>query len=1072
MTTVPSTTRLIRRSTGNQLPSITMLAIWQVRRIWRLLLLTALGMLAAVIIACTIPLYSRVTMSAGIRDTLNTPADNSYIIVHSVAHQLSPSLISGITQQMDDYFTQNLGKYTTTAPILTIRTGTMPFISGDGALVGPGAKTFKDDSMQLIGMDINATTPHVTIIKGRLPDANSQQLEIALRPEVAQHLKADVGSQIILSSMYNLPDNSGLGTLRLPLRVVGLFKEKVSTDPFWHGTYYANDALKQGFLMKALVSNEALEARFGKIGPQAILLDTPDLIWYYHLDTTRIDATNMDDLVNGLNNIPVDVPTFTNNPPAVDQASVVVPSDVVQAYRDRISVAQIPIAIFAVLIVGLLLFFQSIMAELLVDQQSSTIALLRSRGSSGRQIFSAFVIQSLVLGMIALIAGPLLAIPVATMLVQRTLAQTQQGALNLISGDAIQVALGVRWLALAVVACSVITMILSIHRVTKYDVLALRREAARTTRRPFWQRFYLDMIAILVSIVAYGFSLYLQNTGLLDPQTSVLLASPLTLVSCFFFLVGCAMVLIRFFPLLLQLGGKLTTRSRNVAPMLALAQMSRSPYQSIRMTLLLMFATTFIIFTMIFSASQSQHILDVASYQTGADFSGNMGGASSFSLQPLQDQINAYQKISGVSAASVGYNTTLHTSVTSDYDVAARLLAVDPQSFVKATIWPEYSSLTNPDLVMKQLTGQRSYYQQFLPKPTPTATTTKPKATAQAGGTAKATASATPQASGTAQATATATTQAITIGIQPGNTTQGKPKVQDRPLPAIVDDSTWNALRLTMGKPFNLSGIAGPVIFVPIARVSHLPTVNDKAPNSVAEHGVMVDFASYKAVYEAASLGGGQSFINSQLQTNYAWLRAKSDARSLSSVRNAITKGRLLISPLYDRYSIIAQGRNDPLYLDIAGVLTLGALAPILLALVCNLIASWSNVRGRLTNFAMLRALGTTPSQIASILTWEQCLIYTCAIGLGTGFGLLLAKLTLPAMSFTSAPQSGVTDQASTGSGNFFAMQNVPPIQMLVPNSLLLVIGTLILISIIVLGLMVYAASRPTLGQALRLNED
>ncbi|HXR66657.1 MAG TPA: FtsX-like permease family protein [Ktedonobacteraceae bacterium] len=64
----------------------------------------------------------------------------------------------------------------------------------------------------------------------------------------------------------------------------------------------------------------------------------------------------------------------------------------------------------------------------------------------------------------------------------------------------------------------------------------------------------------------------------------------------------------------------------------------------------------------------------------------------------------------------------------------------------------------------------------------------------------------------------------------------------------------------------------------------------------------------------------------------------------------------------------------------------LGTATALLLALLGNLVASWLNARSRLVNFAALRALGTTPRQIASTLAWEQVVVYSAAMLLGCLF--------------------------------------------------------------------------------------
>ena len=135
-----------------------------------------------------------------------------------------------------------------------------------------------------------------------------------------------------------------------------------------------------------------------------------------------------------------------------------------------------------------------------------------------------------------------------------------------------------------------------------------------------------------------------------------------------------------------------------------------------------------------------------------------------------------------------------------------------------------------------------------------------------------------------------------------------------------------------------------------------------------------------------------------------------------------------------------------------------------------NLIASWLSAHNRLTGFAVLRALGTPPRQIASVLTWEQGIIYTTAIALGVIFGFLLSALAVPVLVFTSVGSNGANSDISSGA--FYIAQSVPPIQVIVPLSVGIALVALIVICVIALGMMIRVVARPSIGQTLRLNED
>src|SRR5262249_8668119 len=131
-------------------------------------------------------------------------------------------------------------------------------------------------------------------------------------------------------------------------------------------------------------------------------------------------------------------------------------SSTIERYRDRVSVATIPADILALQVLALILFFVSMISDLMVERQTGMIALLRSRGASRRQIFGSFLIQGIGVGLIGLVVGPLLAIPAVHILGQQMLTPTDQHALNALDGGLLQVMLSLSWYALAAVACSII----------------------------------------------------------------------------------------------------------------------------------------------------------------------------------------------------------------------------------------------------------------------------------------------------------------------------------------------------------------------------------------------------------------------------------------------------------------------------------------------------------------------------------------------------------------------------------------------------------------------------------------
>src|SRR5262249_4971266 len=235
------------------------------------------------------------------------------------------------------------------------------------------------------------------------------------------------------------------------------------------------------------------------------------------------------------------------------------------------------------------------------------------------------------------------------------------------------------------------------------NILALRHESARTTRRPLWQRLNLDLIFAVVAVL--GYSAYTYIVGRVNSFARPFL-SVLSLFAILFLMLAIAMLFLRFFPLLLRLLARLASRGQTAAPMLAIGQMARAPRQASRMTLLLALSTAFTLFALIFSASQAQRVRDVAAYQTGADFRGTVTPTSkgSGAAQALSQD---YGAIPGVTSATPVYDTSVFGS--SDVgNFPLELLAVDADTFARTARWsPVYSQQSLADLIAP-LVAQRA----------------------------------------------------------------------------------------------------------------------------------------------------------------------------------------------------------------------------------------------------------------------------------------------------------------------------------------------------------------------------
>lgn len=983
------------------LPASVTLAFQRMRQTWRMLFLVALGMLAAVVVVCAVPLYSQVAMTAGLRSALTASGQSTDIVVRGSTNSISSSTVSTITGSLNQEFQHNLGPY--------LLPEQFEFQAAPLNIMAPdahGALAVTGDSIEMTGTDTTRAASHLRFTQGRMPSStiHGNTIEIAIRAEIAANLGWGPGTVIPLRVVHLSTDGNSQIAGMFMLQIVGVFTPLKSDDPFWHGEDFlgfaaANDV---NFVAGSLVSNAALISLFSQApaGAQPVSTTANSLIWYYSLNPSTIQVSQVDPILNAIQTVQVDISnnTLLNDPSSsIQRVQTYLPSSALNLYHDRLPIVQFPVTSLTLLVLCLALFFVTLMTGILVERQSGAMAILRSRGASARQIFWSLVTQAVVLGLVALLAGPLLSIVVVRLLAQHILTVADLGALNIVGGNPLPIVQSVGIYALATTGAMVLTMILAIWSTASRDVLALRRETARSTHRPFWQRLNLDIVAIVIALLCAGFALYLSNSSALDSRSRLLYLSPLTLLEAICILLAAMLLLLRGFPWLLRGGAWLTARLRGATSLVALAQMSRAPRQSIRMTLLLALATAFTIFTLVFNASQTQRIQDVSDYQAMADFSGNVPIAV-IPPQQLATMTQAYNHLPGVLASSLGYVKTA-TAGGAALSLQIDFKAVDAATFAQTARWSTLDSTQTLPALMHQLVAQRSL----------------------------------------------ATSKAV--------------------VPALVDAATWNELHLSPGANFTLNfslvGNFDLVNFRAVAEVQDIPTSgNSSIP------GVLADYTSFVSAYtHNFTTGSGLT-----VPLNYVWLRTSDNPTQLGALRRQLTQGNLYLSPLYDRRQMAQQLADEPLYLTLFGILLLGTATALLLALLGNLVASWLNASSRLANFAALRALGATPSQIAGTLAWEQVIIYTTAILLGFFFGWLLAILVLPSLVFTSILPSQIT--GSVDSQTFYAAQSTPPIQIVIPAALWLALGVLIALCIVALGMMVRIVSRPSIAQVLRLNED
>lgn len=162
-------------------PDFVTLAWWQVRPTWRLLLVMGIGIIITVAFVCTVPLYSDVTMTAGLRNVLTSPGQNADNVVSSQSELLNTTAVNKNTQLLNTIFSKDIGTLINPEQF-SIQTSQNVLMAPTKVKHGQIHYSETQDVISFVSAPVNSMSPHVTLLHGRLPQTSTSAIEVALTP--------------------------------------------------------------------------------------------------------------------------------------------------------------------------------------------------------------------------------------------------------------------------------------------------------------------------------------------------------------------------------------------------------------------------------------------------------------------------------------------------------------------------------------------------------------------------------------------------------------------------------------------------------------------------------------------------------------------------------------------------------------------------------------------------------------------------------------------------------------------------------------------------------------------------
>ena len=368
--------------------------------------------------------------------------------------------------------------------------------------------------------------PHVTLLHGRMfrPEPVDGVYEAIVSAEAMQQL------ELILDRSYLLHDLLAEEP-RLQVKVVGVYTKKDPSDLFWFQRFTT-------FSESFLIDYDTFLRDF-------LYQSTRNLTngaWYFALDYHQITLANVPNLLRRYDEY---LRTAAERRVELDFGI----AKLLEDYNRRAAILKITLSFLHVPIVLVLAFFMYMVSQLIVEGDLAEIAVLESRGAAGSQLFTVYLVQSLLLGLAALALGPPLALLIVRFL------GASNGFLEFVGRTTLRAGINLRayWFALAGAGIFLLATLLPATRAARTSIVELRGRDARARRYTFWRRYYLDLV--LISLAIYGLVQFRQRREILlltAATGSDLPLDPLLFLTSVVFILGCGMLALRVFPALVQ----------------------------------------------------------------------------------------------------------------------------------------------------------------------------------------------------------------------------------------------------------------------------------------------------------------------------------------------------------------------------------------------------------------------------------------------------------------------------------------------------------------------------------------
>jgi hypothetical protein len=559
------------------------------RRHWQTLLTLSLGVILATALLASAPQLVDAVVELGLRRALES-SDVAESNLRLTAHApMDPAGLQVLDDQIKGRLGDGLGDHLGQVTLSVGSSWAFPWVSG---------QPLSDQRVNLCAYEgIQERIEYLAGGWSAEVSGDSNVIRAVISDEMARRFTLRVGDRLPLSVQQNSSEPQAW------IEVTGIVQPKNPRDLYWFGEFSplrSQRTQRWSAQYSAIVPGEAFFPAADALFPSSGV----DLAWLGHLSPERFSVGDIEPFQARLATLAGELREFQ---PSVNLQTGV--DAILADFQRQLASVRAPLYILIAEVVVLVLYYVTMVAALSMGEVEREFAILRSRGAAGMQVFRIQALEACALVMLTFLSGPVLGAGLVKVLAWvGPLADVGQVGWGLSVSQSAWLAAGAGTLA------CLAGLLLPVGPVLRRSIVTHQQMVTRSTRAPWWQRFYVDVFILLVGLVLlWRLRLYgnlVTGGARLD---WLLLLSPLALM------LGTATILLRVLPLVLRGMAYLAARARGLVGVLALWQAARNPTHVARLVLLLTLAIALGILSTGLSATLDQSEIDRAHYVAGND---------------------------------------------------------------------------------------------------------------------------------------------------------------------------------------------------------------------------------------------------------------------------------------------------------------------------------------------------------------------------------------------------------------------------------------------------------------------